>query len=71
MVITAIISDVFGSFVCPQHSSNNKGFANFASGFQDRIRNAVKYIPADRLMIAPDCGLGLLPGMFHIRSSLT
>ncbi|TMC47402.1 MAG: 5-methyltetrahydropteroyltriglutamate--homocysteine methyltransferase, partial [Chloroflexi bacterium] len=27
----------------------------------DRIRNALRYIEADRLIVAPDCGMKYLP----------
>lgn len=28
---------------------------------KDRLQEALKYIPAERLWVAPDCGLGYLP----------
>ena len=27
----------------------------------DRVREALKFIPPERLILAPDCGLGMLP----------
>ena len=26
-----------------------------------KVREALKFIPAERLILAPDCGLGMLP----------
>lgn len=31
------------------------------SYLQEQVSEALKYISADRLILAPDCGLGLLP----------
>ena len=28
---------------------------------RERVQTALRYIPAERLVLAPDCGLGFLP----------
>ena len=32
-----------------------------AEEIRNRLQEALKHIPADRLIVAPDCGLGFLP----------
>jgi 5-methyltetrahydropteroyltriglutamate--homocysteine methyltransferase len=41
-----------------------------AGEIEDRLRDALQYIDADRLMVAPDCGLALLP-MDILKEKLT
>jgi 5-methyltetrahydropteroyltriglutamate--homocysteine methyltransferase len=32
-----------------------------ADAVADRIRNGLKYVPAERLVVAPDCGMKYMP----------